>query len=157
MRVDFIDLEHIYQRFFFLYILLSYAGSANSTIFILRLLAQRLCFVWMTSLCTMRPAKWHRSKYLNTLLKVLPLHMLSCDTISWGIRFRNIEAYWSGKWRGDISPSDSNFEACFHLARILEYVECPQYLRKYLFPVQKPLRNAGRYLKTATVFLYGLK
>lgn len=55
----------------------------------------------------------------------------------------NIEAYWSGKWRGDISPSDSNFEACFHLARILEYVECPQYLRKYLFPVQKPLRNAG--------------
>ncbi|KAK6009379.1 hypothetical protein OSTOST_25713, partial [Ostertagia ostertagi] len=52
----------------------------------------------------------------------------------------NVDAYWSGKWRGDIAPSDSNFEACFHLARILEYVECPQYLRKYLFPFQKPLK-----------------
>ncbi|KHJ82886.1 hypothetical protein OESDEN_17419 [Oesophagostomum dentatum] len=55
----------------------------------------------------------------------------------------NVAAYWSGKWRGDIAPSDSNFEACFHLARILEYVECPQYLRKYLFPFQKPLKYAG--------------
>uniref|UniRef100_A0A7I4YB40 Methyltransferase C9orf114 n=1 Tax=Haemonchus contortus TaxID=6289 RepID=A0A7I4YB40_HAECO len=55
----------------------------------------------------------------------------------------NVDAYWSGKWRGDIAPSDMNFEACFHLARILEYVECPQYLRKYLFPYQKPLKYAG--------------
>ncbi|KAK5976827.1 hypothetical protein GCK32_004047 [Trichostrongylus colubriformis] len=55
----------------------------------------------------------------------------------------NVDAYWSGKWRGDVAPSDSNFEACFHLARILEYVECPQYLRKYLFPFQKPLKYAG--------------
>ncbi|KAK6741745.1 hypothetical protein RB195_009548 [Necator americanus] len=55
----------------------------------------------------------------------------------------HVAAYWSGKWRGDIAPSDSNFESCFHLARILEYVECPQYLRKYLFPFQKPLKYAG--------------
>ncbi|EYC33883.1 hypothetical protein Y032_0001g141 [Ancylostoma ceylanicum] len=55
----------------------------------------------------------------------------------------NVAAYWSGKWRGDVAPSDSNFEACFHLARILEYVECPQYLRKYLFPFQKALKYAG--------------
>ncbi|KAE9420265.1 hypothetical protein Angca_009516, partial [Angiostrongylus cantonensis] len=34
-------------------------------------------------------------------------------------------------------------EACFYLARILEYIECPQYLRKYLFPFQKPLKYAG--------------
>ncbi|KIH52093.1 hypothetical protein ANCDUO_17810 [Ancylostoma duodenale] len=53
----------------------------------------------------------------------------------------NVAAYWSGKWRGDVAPSDSNFEACFHLARILEYVECPQYLRKYLFPFQKALKE----------------
>ncbi|VDK58194.1 unnamed protein product [Cylicostephanus goldi] len=55
----------------------------------------------------------------------------------------NVAAYWSGKWRGDVPLSDANFEACFHLARILEYVECPQYLRKYLFSFQKPLKYAG--------------
>ncbi|KJH53131.1 hypothetical protein DICVIV_00629 [Dictyocaulus viviparus] len=57
--------------------------------------------------------------------------------------FRHVNAYWSGKWMGETAPSDSNFEACFYLARILEYLECPQYLRKYLFPIQKPLRFAG--------------
>ncbi|VDM58428.1 unnamed protein product [Angiostrongylus costaricensis] len=47
------------------------------------------------------------------------------------------------EWKGEIIPSNSNFEACFYLARILEYIECPQYLRKYLFPFQKPLKYAG--------------
>ncbi|VDL66881.1 unnamed protein product, partial [Nippostrongylus brasiliensis] len=55
----------------------------------------------------------------------------------------NVDAYWSGKWRGDVAPSNSNFESCFLLARILEYLECPQYLRKYLFLFQKPLKYAG--------------
>lgn len=30
-----------------------------------------------------------------------------------------------------------------HLAKILSYLECPQYLRKHLFPIQKDLQYAG--------------
>ncbi|XP_072227515.1 putative methyltransferase C9orf114 homolog [Leuresthes tenuis] len=33
--------------------------------------------------------------------------------------------------------------ACIQLARILQYVECPQYLRKWFFPVHKDLQYAG--------------
>ena len=29
------------------------------------------------------------------------------------------------------------------MIRILQYLECPQYLRKYLFPIQKDLQFAG--------------
>lgn len=57
-----------------------------------------------------------------------------------------MNAYWSGNWSGDVAPSNSNFEACFHLAKILEYVECPQYLRKRLFPFHKALKYAGKDL-----------
>ncbi|XP_012283142.1 putative methyltransferase C9orf114 homolog [Orussus abietinus] len=32
---------------------------------------------------------------------------------------------------------------CLHLARILQYLECPQYLRKYFFPIHKDLQYAG--------------
>ncbi|KAM4528029.1 putative methyltransferase C9orf114 homolog [Odontesthes bonariensis] len=34
-------------------------------------------------------------------------------------------------------------QACIQLARILQYVECPQYLRKWFFPVHKDLQYAG--------------
>ncbi|XP_032684597.1 putative methyltransferase C9orf114 homolog [Odontomachus brunneus] len=32
---------------------------------------------------------------------------------------------------------------CLQLARILQYMECPQYLRKYFFPLHKDLQYAG--------------
>lgn len=57
--------------------------------------------------------------------------------------FSQLEYYYSGKWTGEVSVSSQNIECNFHLARILEYLECPQYLRKALFPVQKALKFAG--------------
>ncbi|KAJ8682473.1 hypothetical protein QAD02_018265 [Eretmocerus hayati] len=33
--------------------------------------------------------------------------------------------------------------SCLQLARILQYLECPQYLRKYFFPLHKDLQFAG--------------
>ena len=38
---------------------------------------------------------------------------------------------------GEARPS------CLQLARILQYLECPQYLRKYFFPIHKDLQYAG--------------
>lgn len=32
---------------------------------------------------------------------------------------------------------------CLQLAKILQYLECPQYLRKYFFPIHKDLQYAG--------------
>jgi predicted SPOUT superfamily RNA methylase MTH1 len=32
---------------------------------------------------------------------------------------------------------------CVQLARILQYMECPQYLRKYFFPMHRDLQYAG--------------
>ncbi|KAF1613881.1 UNVERIFIED_CONTAM: hypothetical protein FQV16_0000863, partial [Eudyptes robustus] len=54
-----------------------------------------------------------------------------------------LNAYYSGSWTGEEKMTDKNNECNFHLARILEFLECPQYLRKALFPVQKPLKFAG--------------
>ncbi|GMR39835.1 hypothetical protein PMAYCL1PPCAC_10030 [Pristionchus mayeri] len=54
-----------------------------------------------------------------------------------------LEVYWGGHWHGDVPPADNNIEANFHLARILEYLECPQYLRRALFLKQRPLQYAG--------------
>ncbi|EJD75089.1 deoxyribose-phosphate aldolase [Loa loa] len=51
--------------------------------------------------------------------------------------------YCSGKWCPDLPVHSGNVECNFHLARILEFMECPQYLRKTLFPLQKTLRYAG--------------
>uniref|UniRef100_A0A0N5B524 Methyltransferase C9orf114 n=1 Tax=Strongyloides papillosus TaxID=174720 RepID=A0A0N5B524_STREA len=54
-----------------------------------------------------------------------------------------IKSYYSGDWTGEEYVKEDNVECNFHLARILEYLECPQYLRKTLFPMQKPLKFAG--------------
>jgi len=51
---------------------------------------------------------------------------------------------------------------CLQLARILQYVECPQYLRKYFFPIHKDLQYAGllnpldapHHLRQEDEFLY---
>lgn len=34
-------------------------------------------------------------------------------------------------------------QSCVQLARILQYLECPQYLRKHFFPIHKDLEFAG--------------
>ncbi|EZA53287.1 hypothetical protein DMN91_004767 [Ooceraea biroi] len=55
-----------------------------------------------------------------------------------------------------------NRPGCLQLARILQYLECPQYLRKYLFPIHKDLQYAGvlnpldapHHLRQADVSLY---
>lgn len=33
---------------------------------------------------------------------------------------------------------------CIQLIKILQYLECPQYLRKYYFPIHKDLEYAGK-------------
>lgn len=43
---------------------------------------------------------------------------------------------------GRIEPIDIR-PCCAQLARILQYLECPQYLRKFLFPVHKDLSYVG--------------
>lgn len=51
---------------------------------------------------------------------------------------------------------------CLQLARILQYLECPQYLRKYFFPLHKDLQYAGvlnpldtpHHLRQSDVSLY---
>ncbi|CAP20819.2 Protein CBG24142 [Caenorhabditis briggsae] len=55
----------------------------------------------------------------------------------------SVNAYYNGNWEGSLLPAESNYEGCFYLAKILEYLECPQYLRRDLFPIQKPLKYAG--------------
>uniref|UniRef100_A0A915CS80 Uncharacterized protein n=1 Tax=Ditylenchus dipsaci TaxID=166011 RepID=A0A915CS80_9BILA len=56
----------------------------------------------------------------------------------------HLDAYYSGSWADRAEqPSESNIECNFYLAKIMEYLECPQYLRKSLFPMQKPLKYAG--------------
>uniref|UniRef100_A0A0N5ADZ2 Methyltransferase C9orf114 homolog n=1 Tax=Syphacia muris TaxID=451379 RepID=A0A0N5ADZ2_9BILA len=54
-----------------------------------------------------------------------------------------IESYYNGSWQADKPFRDDNSECIFHMARILEYLECPQYLRKTLFPLHKSLAFAG--------------
>uniref|UniRef100_A0A914WCT5 Uncharacterized protein n=1 Tax=Plectus sambesii TaxID=2011161 RepID=A0A914WCT5_9BILA len=54
----------------------------------------------------------------------------------------DIDAFDRGQWPqpGAMDkPGDCNFL----LARILQYLECPQYLRKALFPLQRQLQYAG--------------
>lgn len=45
---------------------------------------------------------------------------------------------------GDGLPSDEKkWNACLKFGRILQYLECPQYLRKSIFPIHKHLEHAG--------------
>ncbi|VDM41842.1 unnamed protein product [Toxocara canis] len=53
------------------------------------------------------------------------------------------DMYYSGNWYAEKPIREDNVECNFHMARILEFLECPQYLRKTLFPLQKSLQNAG--------------
>uniref|UniRef100_A0A1A8L6V0 28S rRNA (uridine-N(3))-methyltransferase n=1 Tax=Nothobranchius pienaari TaxID=704102 RepID=A0A1A8L6V0_9TELE len=44
---------------------------------------------------------------------------------------------------GEFNGVGKKGHACIQLARILQYMECPQYLRKWFFPVHKDLQYAG--------------
>uniref|UniRef100_A0A3P9QE87 SPOUT domain containing methyltransferase 1 n=1 Tax=Poecilia reticulata TaxID=8081 RepID=A0A3P9QE87_POERE len=44
---------------------------------------------------------------------------------------------------GEFKGVGKRGHACIQLARILQYMECPQYLRKWFFPVHKDLQYAG--------------
>ncbi|XP_055036872.2 putative methyltransferase C9orf114 homolog [Misgurnus anguillicaudatus] len=44
---------------------------------------------------------------------------------------------------GEFKGVGKKGQACVQLARILQYLECPQYLRKSFFPVHKDLQFAG--------------
>ncbi|XP_014085785.2 putative methyltransferase C9orf114 [Bactrocera oleae] len=62
---------------------------------------------------------------------------------------------------GDSWPTTVR-SSCLQLARILQYLECPQYLRKYFFPLHKDLQYSGllnpldtpHHLRQQNVFLY---
>ncbi|XP_047228116.1 putative methyltransferase C9orf114 homolog isoform X2 [Girardinichthys multiradiatus] len=44
---------------------------------------------------------------------------------------------------GEFKGVGKKGHACIQLARILQYIECPQYLRKWFFPMHKDLQYAG--------------
>ena len=54
-----------------------------------------------------------------------------------GSRLRGAQGQFQGAVKG------ASFDADVFLARILQYLETPQYLRRFLFPVHKDLRYAG--------------
>lgn len=62
---------------------------------------------------------------------------------------------------GDYRPTAVR-SSCLQLARILQYLECPQYLRKFFFPLHKDLQYSGllnpldtpHHLRQQNVFLY---
>lgn len=49
--------------------------------------------------------------------------------------------------KGNIEDDDGSIkicsQSCIQLGRILQYLECPQYLRKHLFPIHSDLKYAG--------------
>lgn len=47
----------------------------------------------------------------------------------------------SGEFNGIGKKYNDN--SCLQLARILQFLECPQYLRKHFFPLHKDLQYAG--------------
>ena len=44
---------------------------------------------------------------------------------------------------GDFSGIGKRGKGCLQLARVLQFLECPQYLRKDFFPIHKDLKYAG--------------
>ena len=43
----------------------------------------------------------------------------------------------------DETQNNGDSNGCLQLARILQYLECPQYLRKNFFPIHRDLQYAG--------------
>ncbi|KAL7297952.1 hypothetical protein TKK_0008969 [Trichogramma kaykai] len=65
------------------------------------------------------------------------------------------------KMKRDCTLGDAR-PCCLQLGRILQYLECPQYLRKHLFPIHKDLQYAGllnpldapHHLRQQDVYIY---
>ncbi len=51
---------------------------------------------------------------------------------------------WVSSIAGEFHGVGKRGEASVQLARILQYLECPQYLRKTFFPQHKDLQYAGK-------------
>ncbi|XP_055838734.1 putative methyltransferase C9orf114 [Episyrphus balteatus] len=66
------------------------------------------------------------------------------------------------KTTGDDGQDQTVRGSSLQLARILQYLECPQYLRKFLFPLHKDLKYSGllnpldapHHMRMQNVFLY---
>lgn len=54
-----------------------------------------------------------------------------------------VDAYYAGRWTGRDPVTEKNSECNFLMTRIFEYLECPQYLRKTIFPIHPSLQFAG--------------
>ena len=57
---------------------------------------------------------------------------------------------------GDYQGVGKKGHANVQMARILQYLECPQYLRKSFFPQHKDLQYAGMILIMVTLFLFSI-
>lgn len=49
----------------------------------------------------------------------------------------------SNAWSSNDSETKNVSHCCVQLARILQYLECPQYLRKFFFPLHNDLKFTG--------------
>ena len=61
--------------------------------------------------------------------------------------FQTVSSLLIGKYssffRGEFNGIGRHGDGCLQLARILQFLECPQYLRKHFFPLHKDLQYAG--------------
>ncbi len=53
------------------------------------------------------------------------------------------DATGDGSTEGEFTGIGKRGKGCLQLARILQYLECPQYLRRDFFPIHKDLKYAG--------------
>ncbi|MEE6505597.1 hypothetical protein FKM82_005573 [Ascaphus truei] len=76
------------------------------------------------------------SKYVFTVCRVVTWKVLSaCQSTHCMFCCRSVEGNFEGVGKKG--------QACVQLARILQYLECPQYLRKSFFPMHPDLQFAG--------------
>ncbi|KAL7078573.1 hypothetical protein ACQ4LE_002165 [Meloidogyne hapla] len=59
------------------------------------------------------------------------------------IKQEKINEYKEGNWSGQDPINSNNCECNLYMAKVFEYLECPQYLRKIFFPIHNSLQFAG--------------
>nr|CAD2177943.1 unnamed protein product [Meloidogyne enterolobii] len=59
------------------------------------------------------------------------------------IKQKQIDEYKEGNWSGQDPINSNNCECNLFMAKVFEYLECPQYLRKNFFPIHNSLQFAG--------------
>ena len=50
---------------------------------------------------------------------------------------------FNDKKKNNNDSEDESSSGCVQMARILQYLECPQYLRRHFFPIHNDLKHAG--------------